>query len=183
MRVRVRRPLGRRALGKQHERPNQFIPPLDLVRKVELQLRKISRWFHEYCVPPAPVGRPWRGIIVDVCPNAWTATCSCTRARCPACTRRGCGAIVWWREGPYCRGTGGGALEPCSVCPERTGDGQRTKEWLVRHQQELVQALQRDESTLSRGDERQEGASSSDVRWVAKYNLPHWSGRLQCTLR
>ena len=74
----------------------------------------------------------------------------------------------------YCSDTGGGALEPCSVCSKRTVDGQRTNEWMVRNQPERVHALQRDDGTISRGDERQEGGTSSEVRWVAQYNLTHW---------
>jgi hypothetical protein len=104
VRVRVLSPLGCRALGKQHERADQFVAPLDLVHKLELELRKIPRWFHDCSLPPAPLGPPSGAMMVGVRPNPCTATCSCRRASRPACTRREWG-LVMVREGTYCRGT------------------------------------------------------------------------------
>ena len=58
VRVRVLRPLDRRALGKQHEGADQFVAPLDLIHKVELQLRTIPCRFHGCSLPPAALEPP-----------------------------------------------------------------------------------------------------------------------------
>src|SRR5262249_40173127 len=119
VRVRVLSPLGCCALGKQHERADQFVAPLDLVHKLELELRKIPRWFHDCSLPPAALGPPSGAWMGGVRRNPSTARCSCRRASRRACTRRESGLIMV-REGTYCRGTCGGKLWPHSVCPNCT---------------------------------------------------------------
>src|SRR2546421_7127202 len=46
VRMRLLSSLGGGAFCKQHERADQFVAPLDLVDKLELELRKIPHWFH-----------------------------------------------------------------------------------------------------------------------------------------
>src|SRR4029434_7478384 len=76
VRVRGLSSLGGCAFGKQYERADQFVAPLDLVHKLELELRKIPRWFHGCSLLLAPLGPPSGAMMVGVRPSQWTATCS-----------------------------------------------------------------------------------------------------------
>src|SRR5205085_6595866 len=76
VRVRVLSSLGGGAFGKQSERAEQFVAPLELVHKLELEWRTIPRWFHECSLLLAPRGPPAGAMRVGVRPSQRTATCS-----------------------------------------------------------------------------------------------------------
>ena len=56
--VGFRRALGRRTLGQQHERTNQFIAPLHLIDKMEFQLGKVQHRCHGVSPSPCSPGVP-----------------------------------------------------------------------------------------------------------------------------
>jgi hypothetical protein len=79
------------AFCQQHERADQFVAPLDLVHKLELELHKIPRWFHACSL--LLTSWPRSGAMrVDVRPSQWTAPGSVQGAQWPEGSRRECGA-------------------------------------------------------------------------------------------
>jgi hypothetical protein len=74
--VRVLSALGGCAFGKQDERADQFVAPLDLVHTLEVEWRKSPRWFHGCSLLLVPLGPPSGAMMVGVRPRQWTATCS-----------------------------------------------------------------------------------------------------------
>ena len=102
VRVRLLSSLGGCAFCQQHERADQFVAPLDLVHKLELELRKIPRWFHACSL--LLTSWPRSGAMrVDVRPSQWTAPGSVQEgqgARGPTAGVRG----LLCQEGTHCSG-------------------------------------------------------------------------------
>jgi hypothetical protein len=49
-------PLGDRTVGKEPQGADDLITPLDMIRKVQVQLGKIAHWFHGRFLP---IRAPW----------------------------------------------------------------------------------------------------------------------------